>query len=399
VFDQAKKGKRVAVIGAGPGGLSAGLALHNAGYQVRVLEKSPTIKPIGGAILLNTSVLMCLRAMGIDIENLGVTARTEMCNMHGKLRVDMPFNPEVEKLSGIKGWNYGLFRSQLYERMLAHIPSEILAPGAELVDFAFDADEVRLTTADGRTATADLLVGADGIRSTVSRKLWGDPNLFPLDIVVNLGFTPISGVDRSVGKLFFSDRVQFGFHPMNRDGVDAFEWWCVEAWPAGKPFSGGLKNHIVELTRGFADPVPRIVESCASDADIFRWEIWNRPRLKTWSKGRATLLGDAVHPASPYAAYGAGLAIEDGYFLAKTLAGQDLHDGAALTAALARYEVEREPYTYGVIKNAQNMGNLFHHAPAPVRKLRDFIFDHSRIPGKFIRDGYLKDSEAHVRKV
>jgi 2-polyprenyl-6-methoxyphenol hydroxylase-like FAD-dependent oxidoreductase len=184
-----------------------------------------------------------------------------------------------------------------------------------------------------------------------------------LNIVVNLGFTAVEGIDRSVGKLFFSDRVQFGYHPMRRGDVDAFEWWCVEAWPAGKPFDGGLKDHIRELTRGFVDPVPRIVESCAGDADIFRWEIWNRPRLKVWSKGRATLLGDAVHPASPYAAYGAGLAIEDGYFLAKALAGRDLRDLAKLSATLARYEAEREPYTYGVIKNAQNMGNLFHHAP------------------------------------
>lgn len=399
MFDPQNKGKRVAVIGAGPGGLSAGLALHNAGYDVRILERNPTVKPIGGAILLNTSVLMCLRNLGVDITDLGVTARTEMCNHRGKLRVNMPFSPEVEKFSGIKGWNYGLFRSQLYERMLAAIPNEIVLPGAELKDFEDHGDEVGLTTTDGRNAVADLIVGADGIRSGVSRKLWGDPGLFPLNIVVNLGFTPVQGIDRSVGKLFFSEFVQFGYHPMKRDGVDAFEWWCVEAWPAGKPFLGGLKAHVAELTRDFADPVPSIVRSCAGDSEIFRWEIWNRPRLKTWSKGRATLLGDAVHPASPYAAYGAGLAVEDGYFLAKLLAGQDLRDASALSAKLAKYEEERESYTYGVIKNAQNMGNMFHHAPWLVRKVRDFAFDHSRLPGKFIRDGYLKDTEALVRKV
>ena len=263
MFDNGRIGKRVAVIGAGPGGLAAGLALHNKGYDVRVLERNASIKPIGGAILLNTSVLMCLRKMGVDITDLGVTARTEMCNMHGRLRVDMPFNSEVEKFSGIKGWNYGLFRSQLYERMLAHIPPELLVPGAELQDFEFVGDEARLVTKDGRTATADLVVGADGIRSVVSRKLWGDPKLFPLNIVVNLGFTAVEGIDRSVGKLFFSDRVQFGFHPMRRGDVDAFEWWCVEAWPAGKPFDGGLKDHIRELTL-------RVRRPCPADRRILR---------------------------------------------------------------------------------------------------------------------------------
>jgi 2-polyprenyl-6-methoxyphenol hydroxylase-like FAD-dependent oxidoreductase len=399
LFADVSKGRRVAVIGAGPGGLTAGLALHKSGYDVRILERRPAVKPIGGAILLNTSVLMCLRNLGIDIADLGVTARTEMCNHRGKLRVEMPFNPDVETFSGIKGWNYGLFRSQLYERLLAYIPSEILVPGAELEDFDDSGDEVRLKTTDGRSANVDLLVGADGIRSTVSRKLWGDPGLFPLNIVVNLGFTALHGIDRSVGKLLFSEFVQFGYHPMKRDGVDAFEWWCVEAWPAGKPFEGGLKAHVGELTRDFADPVPRIVQSCAGDSEIFRWEIWNRPRLKTWTKGRATLLGDAVHPASPYAAYGAGLAIEDGYFLAKILAGRDLRDATGLAGALAQYEAAREAYTYGIIKNAQNMGNMFHHAPWALRKVRDFVFDHSRVPGKFIRNGYLKDSEAQVRKI
>ncbi len=67
--------KRVAVIGADPGGLAAGLALRNKGYDVRVLERNATIEPVGGAILLNTSVLMCLRKMGVDITDLGVTAR------------------------------------------------------------------------------------------------------------------------------------------------------------------------------------------------------------------------------------------------------------------------------------------------------------------------------------
>ncbi|BDP43583.1 monooxygenase (plasmid) [Deinococcus aetherius] len=399
MFNEENRGKRVAVIGAGPGGLSAGLALHNAGYEVRVFERNPVIKPMGGAILLNTSVLMCLRNMGVDITDLGVTARTEMCNKDGRLRVDMPFSPEVEHYSGIPGWNYGLFRAQLYERMLAHIPPELLVPGHELQDLDFVDNEVRLIFTDGTHAAADLIVGADGIRSVVSRKLWGDPELFPLNLTVNLGFTAVQGIDRSVGRMFFSDRVQFGYHPMKRDGVDAFEWWCVEAWPAGKPFEGSRKEHIRDLTRGFADPVPRIVESCAGDDDIYRWEIWNRPRLKKWSKGRATLLGDAVHPASPYAAYGAGLAIEDGYFLAKTLGGRDLTDRIRLDDLLEGYEAQREAYTYGVIKNAQNMGNLFHHAPPLVRRVRDFVFDHSRVPGKVIRDGYLRDTEAHVRKV
>ncbi len=73
MFDNGGIGKRVAVIGARPSGLAAGLALHNKGYDVRVLERNASIKPIGGAILLNTSVLMCLRKMGVDITDLALS--------------------------------------------------------------------------------------------------------------------------------------------------------------------------------------------------------------------------------------------------------------------------------------------------------------------------------------
>ena len=93
----------------------------------------------------------------------------------------------------------------------------------------------------------------------------------------------------------------------------------------------------------------------------------DRKPLKQWSKGRVTLVGDAAHPTSPYAAYGAGMATEDGYFLGRRLAGVDLSDHAAVRAALDAFEAPRKPHTARQVQQACMLGKVFHHAPAPLR--------------------------------
>jgi len=119
---------------------------------------------------------------------------------------------------------------------------------------------------------------------------------------------------------------------------------------------------------------------------VQRWDIRDRVPMKQWSQGRVTLVGDAAHSTSPYAAYGAGMAIEDGYFLGRRLAGVDLSDQAAVEAALKAYEEPRKPHTKLQSNLAFNLGRVFHHAPAPLRPLRDLVFDHTGMLQKVIGD-------------
>ena len=111
---------------------------------------------------------------------------------------------------------------------------------------------------------------------------------------------------------------------------------------------------------------PRCHELIAATdpGNVQRWVLRDRKALKQWSKGRATLVGDAAHPTSPYAAYGAGMATEDGYFLGRRLAGVDLSDYAAVRAALDAFEAPRKPHTARQVQQAFILGKVFHHAPA-----------------------------------
>jgi 2-polyprenyl-6-methoxyphenol hydroxylase-like FAD-dependent oxidoreductase len=122
------------------------------------------------------------------------------------------------------------------------------------------------------------------------------------------------------------------------------------------------------------------------DEHLQRWEIKDRPPRKQWSKGRVTLVGDAAHPTSPYAAYGAGMSIEDGYFLARELAACNVQDTAAVRRALQAYEERRKPHTARVSQQAYFTGKMFHHMPAPLRPLRDLIYDHTPFLQRMIGD-------------
>ena len=117
-----------------------------------------------------------------------------------------------------------------------------------------------------------------------------------------------------------------------------------------------------------------------------RWVLRDRGYLDRWSQGRATLVGDAAHATSPYAAYGAGMAIEDGFFVGRALRGVDLTDAAAVARALAAYEDPRRDHTAFQVRMAYMNGQMFHHTPRVLQPLRDLVFDHTPFLQKVVGD-------------
>lgn len=388
--------RRVAVIGAGPGGISTAIAMHQAGHEVRLFERSPQVTPLGGAVLLSLPVLSIMRSYGVDIHRLGAMAVTEFRDWKGRLRVRLPFNAQAEKAAGLPGWHYGMLRAEAIERMLAVLPTELLHPNHLCTGFEETPDAVRVRFDNGTAWEADLLIGADGIRSAVSRQVFGDPKLFHCGITVWLAWCHADDVLRDVGWISHSPRVQASFFPILHQGQPAFEWWVVEPWNEGRRFEGDMKHHVGRLVEGWAGPIPRLFEATDFEHDAFRWEIYNRAPLDSWSRGRVSFVGDAVHPVSPYAAYGMGMAIEDGFWLARCLAGVDLADRQQLAQGLARYDTQRVPYTNRHAIMARRMGHLFHRVPWPLSALRDAVFNHTGFLEHVLVKNYLEDSEAQM---
>lgn len=390
-----QKGKRIVVVGGGPGGISTALALHQKGYDVRVYEKQPQPKAIGGAVLLSVPVLAILRSYGIDVSNFGSYTVTHFCNKKGKSRVKLPFNPKIEKCMGIKGWHYGVLRSSAFKHMLDLVPEGMIYSDHEFDHYEERQDGVTVYFKNGETVEADILVGADGVRSGVSRQAFGDPQLFHVGIRLWLAWTDfVEGIPPNYGFVSHDNKYQASFFPMLHDGKPGFEWWVVEPANEGDPVPKDPIAYLSNILKDWADPMPRFPALTNPETQLFRWEIYNRPSLKKWSTaGRVVCLGDAVHPVSPYAAYGMGMAIEDGYFLAKFLAGDALESVHVIQNAFLQFEKQRVDYVNHQVEFARKLGKIFHRVPKPLAKVRDFIFDHTRFLEKNLVKGYLQSAE------
>lgn len=390
-----RKGRRVAVVGAGPGGVSAALALLQHGYDVRVFERRAEPTPLGGAVLLSVPVLAILRRYGVDVgERFGSKTGVEFRNHRGKVRARLPFNPLVEKTLGIPGWHYGVLRASAFARMIELLPPGVIQADHAYVSFEERDDDIVARFENGAEIEADMLIGADGIRSAVSEQAFGDPGLFHIGLRVWLAWCDdFGGLPRDIGAICHSRRTQASYFPMLHDGKPGFEWWIVEPSGQDAPAPDDVESHVRALLEPFADPLPRFPDHTDFTTQIFRWEIYNRPSLTRWTKGRVACVGDAVHPVSPYAAYGMGMAIEDGYFLARELGGRDLSSLGDVRSAFERYEAERVAYVNHQVEFARSLGRRFHHAPPVVGFLRDAVFDNTRALQALLTKDYLADQE------
>ncbi|WP_330351208.1 FAD-dependent oxidoreductase [Streptomyces sp. NBC_00582] len=394
--EEAKVGKRVAIIGAGPGGLSAAIAFQQAGFHVRVFERHSKVKGLGGAIILNAIALNIMRSYGADISDTFTGHNQKFRSHDGRYkRVVFPEDHDLLRQAGATGWASGMIRSELYDRLVGAVKEGSIVPNHELAVFEDRGKDVLLHFANGQDYVADILIGADGIDSLVRQKLFGEGPAKHLGIAVWLGWTDGAEIDRHMQYMRHSDKHQFGYAPLKFQGADCVEWWFVEPCTETQPMPDDVRSYIGERIADFESPVDKIFAATELDeAHIFRWVVKWRDPLKTWTRGRVTLLGDAGHPTSPYASYGAGMALEDGFFLGRYFNGVDLSDSARVADAFAKYEDQRLKYTNKVTANARRTGWIFHNAPWLVRRIRDFLLNHTPIPNKVIGDQYTKEGYA-----
>ena len=371
---------RIAIVGAGPAGMATALAAIRAGFTATIFERYAEVKPAGNILNLWPPPQKVLGLLGVDIDDLGAPGDSEFRRADGRVRARVRLPPNVKAEYG--GGFIGLLRPGLYRRMLDALPQGTIRYGHDVTSFTDTGQEVNVNLRDREPIAADVLVGADGINSVVRRGLWGEQPIRHQKLHLVAGYL-FCDAPEPVTIVAHNRTTQGSYSAIRHDGHSGYEWWVLEAFDPSVPFTEDLRSYALRRARGFAEPLPSLIRDTPAE-HLFRWEIRDRKPIKQWSRGRVTLLGDAAHPTSPYAAYGAGMSIEDGYFLAAELERVEIRDGARVRDALQAFEERRKKHTATVSQMAWMNGMMFHRTPSWLAPVRDLVFDRTPLLQKVI---------------
>lgn len=359
---------RVAIVGAGIGGLAAAGALRRAGVEADVYERRPGPQPIGAGLHLWPNALHALRSVGVaeEVERAGlVVERRLMINQGGRTLGDLP-TTELYAKAGAP--TVTISRPALNQVLLRAVGEETVGFGRACSGVTVHPDRVELAFEDGTSAEADAVVGADGIGSRVRADLLGSGPAPPTGFGAWRTVIDWPDEDQVFFRIFFGARRVFVTYPVAPGRRYFLATMQIE--PGSDPGPERRREWLLGHYAPFPRFVREILEAIPADVPIHHTDLADREPVEAWGEGRATLLGDAAHPMTPFTAMGACTAIEDAAVLARELA----RAGDDVAGALRAYERERIPRTTHFVEESRKVGRLMHQGNPVVRPLRDLLF-------------------------
>jgi 2-polyprenyl-6-methoxyphenol hydroxylase-like FAD-dependent oxidoreductase len=324
---------RILVVGAGIGGLAAAHALNREGHEVTVFERAPELRTSGAALTLWSNGTGVLADLGVSTDGLGAPVDAlEQRTFDGRVLLRL----DVARAEARYGYpNISMPRRGLVQRLASVLPDGMIVFDRACTGIEQDAEGVRVSFADGTTARGDLLVGADGYRSVVRKHVWGSDPLRPSGWATWQG---LSRVDLEVttsrrGLMILGPEGFCGLLPAG-DGL--LQWWFDLRQGADEPRPDSPVAMVRKQFGHWSSPVGELLDAVA-DEDVEFFAHYRHKVPRVWSKGRATVLGDAAHTMPPTVAQGGNQALEDAWALARAL--RTSPDDAA--AALSEYERSR----------------------------------------------------------
>jgi salicylate hydroxylase len=354
---------RVAIIGAGIGGLTAALALIRQGIGVDVYEQAPELKELGAGVQISSNGTRVLDALGLgaEAERLGVVVAGKEIRLWSTGQTWKLFDLGAVSVERY-GFPYMMFhRGDLHTVLLDAIRRE--RPDAIHLDrkctgLTQNADSATIVFERGEPATAPLVIGADGVQSRVRLAVFGADRPEFTGIVAWRVLVPRyrvpQGIKMDVGTNWVGPGGHCVHYPvrggalLNFVGLLERDDWRVESWT--------VQGSADEFCNDFRNWHPDIHATIRSGDTPYKWALFARPPMPSWTEGRVTLLGDACHSMLPMMAQGAVMALEDGLVL-----GRCVKKYGVAPEALQRYEAARRERANRCVQAAIENTKRFHN--------------------------------------
>jgi len=350
----------------------AALTLRRAGIEVEVFEQAAGLREIGAGIQISPNASRILQRLGLakSMREYGVRPLAVQIRRwdDGRILTRQLLGDECERTFGAPYFHF--HRAELLDLLAAAVPARVIHLDHRCVGLQQYPDRVEIRFHNGATAAADLLVGADGIHSTVRELIVGAESprfsghvayrgLVPAEHLAHLGLEVNASSWWGPGHHFVHYFVGAGARYVNWVAVVPGEW-RIESWTA--------RGEVADALREFDGWHPQVGAIIGAADATNRWALYDRDPLVRWTVGRVTLLGDAAHAMLPYMAQGAVQAIEDAAVLAKCLERSDRRD---LAPALRHYEETRKPRATRCQEGSRRNGTMYHLADGEHQQLRD----------------------------
>jgi salicylate hydroxylase len=365
----------IAIIGGGIGGLAAGAFLRRAGLAATVYEQAGQLAEVGAGVVVAPNAARLLRALGVlgVFEERAVRLETgwEFRRWQdGSVLSSEDLATRCEDLYGER--TYTAHRADLLDVIRRAVPGGDVLFGKRCVEVGLSGPRHTLRFADGETAEADVVIGADGIHSLVRAALTAPVPPVYSGLCAFRALVPAEDAPAFARRPAQALWVGPGHHLVHYP-ICAGKFVNLVAFaPAGDytTESWTATATVAELLAEFAGWDERLISLIRAAGTPGRWALLDRAPLPWWTRGTVTLLGDAAHPMFPFFGQGAAQAIEDGATLARCLAANP----ADPAAALRRYEELRIPRTTRLQEVSHARAHVNHLPDGPDQRARDASF-------------------------
>jgi salicylate hydroxylase len=355
---------KITIIGAGLGGLTAGIALLKRGFDVTILEQAASLKEIGAGVQLSSNATGVLYRLGLgeELEKIASEPLGKRVRLWNSGQIWPLFDLGAVSRS-VYGYPYfTLHRADLHNvlaQAVMRLKPDAVKLGVRVSGHQQHEGGVTISTDSGEHYESDVVIGADGVHSRTRETMFGPDAPRYSGVMAWRGVVNAADLPAHMREPYGTNWVGPGAHVIQyplRNGelinfVGAVEGnrWEVESWS-----ERGTHEECLSDFKGWHEDVHTLIKAIEVP---YKWVLKVRDPMDSWTKGNVTLLGDACHPTLPFLAQGAAMAIEDGYILARAL---EKYPNSPATA-FASYEAARKERTARVVLGSNANTKRFHN--------------------------------------